>query len=183
MKAYSVSSLVLAASVASTNAFVSFSIQHPQADISNYRPHSSFDHSLNFWSELKDQEKENPTSVSSIGTFADGSLLDPQEDSEVPTSTMVLIGSSLFFFTYVVQRLQIYLNEPCLKGASICTEDYHAFAQFFADHELLSFFMILTHAIPFVLLPWVSKMVSDVGPTIKKDFEGFNPFISKYDIE
>merc|ERR1712038_1824451 len=34
-----------------------------------------------------------------------------------------------------------------------------------------------THSIPFVLLPWVSKQISDVGPTIKNDFEGFNPFL------
>lgn len=48
---------------------------------------------------------------------------------------------------------------------------------FFRDHEFLSFMMILTHSIPFVLLPWVSKQISEVGPTIKKDFEGFNPFL------
>ncbi len=105
-------------------------------------------------------------------------------NNDVPTSTIAFIGSSLLSFSYVMQRLQIYLNTPCLNGgpggSTICDASYYDFAMYFKEHEIISFLLVLTHVIPFVLLPWVSKQVSEVGPTIQKDFEGFNPFISKY---
>jgi len=101
--------------------------------------------------------------------------------NDVPASTIAFIGSSLLSFSFVMERLQIYLNTPCINGGpggtAICDASYYDFAMFFKDHEILSFLLLLTHVIPFVLLPWVSKQVSEVGPTIQKDFEGFNPFI------
>lgn len=104
--------------------------------------------------------------------------------NDVPASTIAFIGSSLLSFSFVMERLQIYLNTPCINGGpggtAICDASYYDFAMFFKDHEILSFLLLLTHVIPFVLLPWVSKQVSEVGPTIQKDFEGFNPFISKF---
>ncbi len=110
--------------------------------------------------------------------------IDNGKNNDVPTSTIAFIGSSLLSFAYVMQRLQIYLNTPCLNGgpggSTICDASYYDFAMYFKEHEIISFLLVLTHVIPFVLLPWVSKQVSEVGPTIKKDFEGFNPFISKY---
>ena len=137
--------------------------------------HSNFDPSLSFW---KQDDVDKSSSVSSIDTYVDGTF--KSEEIDVPVSTVALVGSSLFSFTYVIQRLQIYLNTNCLNGNEICTPEYHAFAEFFKDHDFLSFMMILTHSIPFVLLPWVSVQVSEMGPTIKKDFEGFNPFISEF---
>lgn len=137
-----------------------------------------FDHALKFWKQ-KDNV-DTSVSLTPIDAYVDSTLATDKDD--VPLSTLVLVGSSLFSFTYVVQRLQIYLNVPCLNAeqANICTTEYHEFANFFAQHDFLSFMMILTHSIPFVLLPWVSKQISDVGPTIKKDFEEFNPFISEF---
>jgi hypothetical protein len=144
--------------------------------------HSTFDQSLKFWKkDSEDVQNTNPAFA--IDTYVDSTL--KKEVDDVPPSVIGLIGSSLFAFTYVMQRLQIYLNTPCLNGgrgaaANICTTEYFDFSQFFATHDFLSFMMILTHSIPFVLLPWVSKQISETGPIIKKDFEGFNPFLSKF---
>merc|ERR1712038_1263419 len=137
---------------------------------------TNFDHSLNFWKQQNDLDPT--TSSASIDPYVEGTLANEKDD--VPLSTIALVGSSLFSFTYVVQRLQVYLNTDCLnagRGSNICTDEYYDFSKFFVDHDFLSFMMILTHSIPFVLLPWVSKQISDVGPTIKNDFEGFNPFL------
>lgn len=144
-----------------------------------YQPRHSRDFdqqsSLKLWKQ--------DSSAAAIDTYVESTLEKVEE--EVPTSVLALVGSALLGFTFVVQKLQIYLNTPCLnagKGSasSVCTSEYYDFSQFFLDHNILSFMMILTHSIPFVLLPWVSKQVSEVGPIIKKDFEGFNPFLSKY---
>lgn len=103
------------------------------------------------------------------------------QTDEVPNNVLGLVGFVLVAFSFVVQKLQIYLNTPCLRDfgseKNICTQEYHDFAQFFAEHETLSFLLVLTHAIPFALLPWVSKQVSEKGRIIKNDFEEFNPFI------
>ncbi len=146
---------------------------------------ANFDHSLKLWRRENKNVGDSTPSLAAIDSYVDQTLVK-EEKEDVPLSTKTLIGSSLFTFTYVVQRLQIYLNTPCLNqpsGSNICTAEYYDFAKFFADHEFLSFMMILTHAIPFVLLPWVSKQISDVGPVIQKDFEGFNPFLSKCIVE
>ncbi len=133
---------------------------------------TDFKHSLNLFG------KNNATPVDS---YIDETM---RPKNDVPTSTIAFIGSSLLAFAYVMERLQIYLNTPCLNGVSggstLCDASYYDFATFFKDNEGLSFLLVLTHVIPFVLLPWVSKQVSEVGPTIQKDFEGFNPFISKF---
>lgn len=134
---------------------------------------TDFKHSLNLFG------KNDATPVDS---YIDETMRPNKND--VPTSTITFIGSSLLVFAYVMQRLQIYLNTPCLQGPSggstLCDASYYDFAMYFKDHEVLAFLLVLTHIIPFVLLPWVSKQVSEVGPTIQKDFEGFNPFISKF---
>jgi len=131
--------------------------------------HTHFEHSLN----LVGKSNDTP-----IDFYVDETM---RTKNDVPTSTIALIGSSLLSFAYVMQRLQIYLNTPCLNGgpggSTICDASYYDFATYFRDHEIISFLLVLTHVIPFVLLPWVSKQVSEVGPTIQKDFEGFNPFI------
>ena len=133
---------------------------------------ADFKHSLNLFG------KNDATPVDS---YIDETM---RPKNDVPTSTIAFIGSSLLAFAYVMKRLQIYLNTPCLNGApggsTLCDASYYDFATFFKDHEVISFLLVLTHVIPFVLLPWVSKQVSEVGPTIQKDFEGFNPFISKF---
>jgi hypothetical protein len=134
--------------------------------------HTHFEHSLN----LVGKKYDTP-----IDIYVDETM---RTTKDVPTSTIAFIGSSLLSFAYVMQRLQIYLNTPCLNGgpggSTICDASYYDFATYFRDHEVISFLLVLTHVIPFVLLPWVSKQVSEVGPTIQKDFEGFNPFISKF---
>ena len=137
--------------------------------------HTHFEHSLNLVSNSKIND-------SPIDFYVDETMRTTKKD--VPTSTIAFIGSSLLSFSYVMQRLQIYLNTPCINGGpggtSICDASYYDFAMYFKDHTVLSFLLVLTHVIPFVLLPWVSKQVSEVGPIIQKDFEGFNPFISKF---
>lgn len=136
--------------------------------------------SLNFWKkDVSPGEKDSSITSLPIDAYVDETFGDKDD---VPLSTIALVGSSLFSFTYVVQRLQIYLNTPCVNASTetlgkFCTPEYYDFSKFFAEHEFLSFMMILTHTIPFVLLPWVSKQISEVGPTIKKDFEEFNPFL------
>ena len=135
--------------------------------------HTPFEHSLSLFG------KNNAAPVDSYVVETMGTAKD-----DVPTSTIAFLGSSLLSFSYVMQRLQIYQNTPCLNGGpggtTICDASYYDFATYFKDHEILSFLLVLTHVIPFALLPWVSKQISEVGPTIKKDFEGFNPFISKF---
>lgn len=169
--------LALLASYATVGAFTSprtsIGLHHVVAPTTGpAAAHSSFDPSLRFW---KKDDVQTDSPAAAIDTYIDGTF--EKEEIDVPVSTVALVGSSLFLFTFVMQRLQIYLNTDCLNGKEICTEEYHAFSEFFRDHEFLSFMMILTHSIPFVLLPWVSKQISEVGPTIKKDFEGFNPFL------
>lgn len=144
--------------------------QHQPAVVYN-----SFDPSLKFW---KNDNVPQTTSTSAIDNYDD--ITFEKEEAEVPASTLGFIGFSLLGFTFVMQRLQIYLNTPCLNGSQVCTVEYKSFAQYFADHDVLSFMMILTHSIPFVLLPWVSKQISEVGPIIKRDFEDFNPFLSMF---
>ena len=155
--------------VVPTRKFVDF---QPQSS-----PHTLFVHSLDWFG--KNDATATPVPVD---VYIDETM---GTKNDVPTSTIAFIGSSLLSFSYVMQRLQIYLNTPCLTAGpggelAMCDESYYAFATFFRDNEALSFLLVLTHVIPFVLLPWVSKQVSEVGPTIQKDFEGFNPFISKY---
>lgn len=79
------------------------------------------------------------------------------QTDEVPNNVLGFVGFVLLSFSFVVQKLQIYLNTPYLRGfgtvENICTQEYHDFAQFFAEHEILSFLLVLTHAIPFALLP------------------------------
>jgi len=100
-----------------------------------------------------------------------------RQEAEVPINVRVLVVSALLGFTSVVHKLQMYLNTPCLNGSEVCTVQHHDFAQFFNEHEIASFLLVLTHSIPFALLPWVSKQVSKNGRMIQKDFEEFNPFI------
>ena len=132
---------------------------------------TDFENSLNLFGK---------NDAASVDSYVDETM---GTKNDVPTSTIVFIGSALLGFAYVMQRLQIYLNTPCLNeargGSTLCEASYYDFATYFKDHEIISFLLVLTHVIPFVLLPWVSKQVSEVGPTIQKDFERFNPFISK----
>jgi len=135
-------------------------------------PHLSYEHSLQFW------KNDNGGKTSAIESYTDDTL--GQKD-EVPNNVLGFVGFALLGFSYVVERLQVYLNTPCLNefgpGSNICTAQYHDFAQFFGEHEAWSYLLVLTHAIPFALLPWVSKQVSEQGRIIQKDFKEFNPFI------
>ena len=141
--------------------------------------HRSFHQSLKV-SKLSNEGEMRTITSGTVDPYIE-STLAPENTAkdEVPTSVSALVGSSLLGFSFVLHQLQEYLNTPCLTGATVCTETYKDFSQFYLDHSLLSFVLVLTHAIPFVLLPWVSKQISVKGPLIKEDFEGFSPFLSK----
>lgn len=140
---------------------------------------TGFDHSLNFWNQDEDVTETSSDSMAQLDSYVDETF--GRETDAVPTSTIAFIGTSIFIFAYVMEQLQIYLNKPCLdagRGAStLCTAEYYDFAEFYKDHALLSYGLILTHVIPFGLLPWVSKQIAEMGPIIKKDYPDFNPFI------
>merc|ERR1712038_1528410 len=98
---------------------------------------TNFDHSLNFWKQQNDLDPT--TSSASIDPYVEGTLANEKDD--VPLSTIALVGSSLFSFTYVVQRLQVYLNTDCLnagRGSNICTADYFCPRSFLGLHNLAS---------------------------------------------
>jgi len=97
--------------------------------------------------------------------------------NRLPPSVKGFGTFALLLFTGICQKLQIYLNEPCLDGSSICTEDYFKFASFFKEHETLGFGLLLTHAIPFALIPYTMVQIDKKGPIIKKDHDQFNPFV------
>lgn len=97
--------------------------------------------------------------------------------NKLPPSTIAFGSFGLLLFSSVCQKLQIYLNEPCLTGDRICTEDYIKFATFFKEHEALGLGLLLTHAIPFALIPYAIYQINRKGPIIKQDHEQFNPFL------
>lgn len=113
--------------------------------------------------------------IESIEEYAAETMM--RTPDEIPTHTAGLAGFALLLFSGIARQLQVYLNEPCLNGGNVCTEEYRMFAQFFNDHELLSFGLILTHAIPFALIPYAMKQINDKGPLIKADHPKFNPFL------
>jgi hypothetical protein len=111
-----------------------------------------------------------------------GSIEEYAEETMAPSRRLPLSvvgfgGFALLLFTSICQKLQIYLNEPCLDGSSVCTEDYIKFASFFKEHETLGFGLLLTHAIPFALIPYTMVQIDKQGPIIKKDHDQFNPFV------
>merc|ERR1739844_114167 len=99
------------------------------------------------------------------------------KSNRLPPSTAALGGFGLTLFSTIGVELQNYLNKPCLDDSSLCTEEYYKFAQFFVQHETLAFVLLLTHAIPFALLPYTMAQINKMGPVIQKDHPEFNPFV------
>lgn len=95
---------------------------------------------------------------------------------EFPFSIGALAASALGLFSFVAFKLQLFLNKNMLDDGHV-SDKYRLFADFFQDHQLLSFLLILTHAIPFALMPYTMKQIADKAPLIKKDHPEFNSFI------
>lgn len=106
----------------------------------------------------------------------DDAVAISQEKDAFPTSVAALGGFALVTFSGVALKLQEYLNKSTIAAGG-ASPSYTKFAQFFEDHEALSFLLILTHAIPFVLMPYTMKQIADKSDMIKQDHPEFNPFI------
>lgn len=113
--------------------------------------------------QLDQVAKESATSSSAMGT--------------IPLNVVALGGFSLLLFGAASWFLQKDLITPCLEGSQVCTEQFHAYSQFFVDHPLGSFVLIMTHAIPFVLIPTTMRLVADKAPVLQKYHPTFNPFV------
>jgi hypothetical protein len=108
------------------------------------------------------------------------SVKDESEDIEeaLPSNVAALGAGGLLLFGGVSWFLQKFLNyENCISKQNMCDPGLYENAVFFQDHPIASFLLILTHALPFVLIPVTMKIISEKGPLIKVDYPKFNPFI------
>jgi hypothetical protein len=100
-----------------------------------------------------------------------------ERETKVSGGTVGLAVFSLLLFAGVVTKTQYALNLPCVSGSEVCTAKHLLFANFFNDHQLIAFFLVCTHTIPFVLFPTIMRLISEKGEIIKNDHPDFNPFI------
>jgi len=110
-------------------------------------------------------------------TLVDTPVVVGERPTKVSPGTIGLAGFSLLLFSGVVTFTQGALNQPCLAGSELCSEKHRLFVEFFANHELLAFALITTHAIPYVLFPYIMRLIADKGEMIMNDHPEFNPFV------
>jgi hypothetical protein len=99
-------------------------------------------------------------------------------EEALPINVAALGGGGLLLFGGVSWFLQLFLNyDKCISKPDMCDPSLYENTLFFQDHPLASFLLVLTHALPFVLIPVTMKIISEKAPVIKADHPKFNPFI------